>query len=106
VKFSIFMMPLHYPTENASLVFDRDISLIEYADELGYDEFFIGEHRSGLSDRLRSHKRQLPKLEHSRKDIQGGRCSAERLVEGPDCAPGEERRSEKMSVHPPYAMPI
>ena len=40
MKFSIFMMPLHYPTENPSLAFDRDISLIQYADELGYDEFF------------------------------------------------------------------
>ena len=47
MKFSIFMMPLHYPTENPSLAFDRDISLIQYADELGYDEFFIGEHHSG-----------------------------------------------------------
>jgi len=47
MKFSIFMMPLHHPTENPSLAFDRDITLIEYADELGYDEFFIGEHHSG-----------------------------------------------------------
>jgi len=47
MKFSVFMMPLHYPTENPSLAFDRDISLIQYADELGYDEFFIGEHHSG-----------------------------------------------------------
>jgi limonene 1,2-monooxygenase len=45
--FSIFMMPLHYPTENPSLAFDRDIELIRYADELGFDEFFIGEHHSG-----------------------------------------------------------
>lgn len=47
MKFSIFMMPLHYPTENPSLAFDRDIDLIRYADELGFDEFFIGEHHSG-----------------------------------------------------------
>ena len=47
MKFSVFMMPLHHPTENPSLAFDRDIALIEYADELGYDEFFIGEHHSG-----------------------------------------------------------
>lgn len=47
MKFSIFMMPLHYPTENPSLAFERDIELIRYADELGFDEFFIGEHHSG-----------------------------------------------------------
>ena len=41
------MMPLHHPSENPSLAFDRDIELIRYADELGYDEFFIGEHHSG-----------------------------------------------------------
>jgi alkanesulfonate monooxygenase SsuD/methylene tetrahydromethanopterin reductase-like flavin-dependent oxidoreductase (luciferase family) len=47
MKFSFFMMPLHHPSENPSLAFDRDISLIHYADELGFDEFFIGEHHSG-----------------------------------------------------------
>jgi limonene 1,2-monooxygenase len=47
MKFSIFMMPLHHPTENPSLAFDRDIELVRYADELGFDEFFIGEHHSG-----------------------------------------------------------
>ena len=47
MKFSFFMMPLHLPTENPSLAFDRDISLIHYADALDFDEFFIGEHHSG-----------------------------------------------------------
>jgi len=47
MKFSVFMMPLHHPTENPSLAFDRDIGLIQLADDLGYDEFFIGEHHSG-----------------------------------------------------------
>ena len=43
MKFSLFMMPLHHPTESPSLAFDRDISLIHLADELGYDECFIGD---------------------------------------------------------------
>src|SRR5262249_43217386 len=47
MKFSFFMMPLHLPTGNPSLAFDRDISLIHYADALDFDEFFIGEHHSG-----------------------------------------------------------
>ena len=34
MKFSLFMMPLHHPTESPSLAFDRDISLIHLADEL------------------------------------------------------------------------
>ena len=40
------MMPLHLPSENPSLAFDRDIGMIEFAEELGYDEFFIGEHHT------------------------------------------------------------
>jgi limonene 1,2-monooxygenase len=47
MKFSFFMMPVHHPSENPSLAFERDIGLIHLADELGYDEFFIGEHHSG-----------------------------------------------------------
>jgi limonene 1,2-monooxygenase len=47
MKFSVFMMPLHHPSENPALAFDRDISLIHLADELDFDEFFIGEHHSG-----------------------------------------------------------
>jgi limonene 1,2-monooxygenase len=47
MKFSFFMMPLHHPSENPALAFDRDISLIRYADALDFDEFFIGEHHSG-----------------------------------------------------------
>jgi limonene 1,2-monooxygenase len=47
MKFSFFMMPLHRPAENPSLAFERDIALVRYADELDFDEFFIGEHHSG-----------------------------------------------------------
>ena len=47
MKFSFFMMPVHHPSENPALAFQRDIALIHLADELGYDEFFIGEHHSG-----------------------------------------------------------
>lgn len=47
MKFSFFMMPLHHPSENPSLAYQRDVSLIEYADDLDFDEFYIGEHHSG-----------------------------------------------------------
>ena len=47
MKFSFFMMPLHHPSENPALAFDRDISLVHHADALDFDEFFIGEHHSG-----------------------------------------------------------
>ena len=47
MKFSFFMMPVHHPSESPHLAFQRDISFVHLADELGYDEFFIGEHHSG-----------------------------------------------------------
>ena len=47
MKFSYFMQPCHHPRENPTLAFQRDISLIHLADELGFDDFFIGEHHSG-----------------------------------------------------------
>ncbi len=47
MKFSIFMMPIHHPRENPALAFQRDISLIHLADQLGFDECYIGEHHSG-----------------------------------------------------------
>lgn len=47
MKFSFFMMPIHHPSENPALAFDRDISMIHHADTLDFDEFFIGEHHSG-----------------------------------------------------------
>lgn len=46
MKFAFFMMPLHLPSENPSLAFDRDIDLINYAEALDYDEFYIGEHHT------------------------------------------------------------
>ena len=47
MKFSFFMMPVHHPSENPTLAFERDISLIHLADDLDFDEFYIGEHHSG-----------------------------------------------------------
>ncbi|HKV53154.1 MAG TPA: LLM class flavin-dependent oxidoreductase [Candidatus Binataceae bacterium] len=46
MKFGIFMAPFHRVGENPTLAFERDLQLIEWLDELGYDEAFIGEHHS------------------------------------------------------------
>jgi limonene 1,2-monooxygenase len=46
MKFGIFMAPFHRVGENPALAFERDMQLIEWLDELGYDEAFIGEHHS------------------------------------------------------------
>ena len=44
MDFSLFMMPLHIPSENPSLAFKRDLDLIKHAEDLGFDEFWVGEH--------------------------------------------------------------
>ena len=40
------MAPFHRIGENPTLAFKRDLELIEYLDELGYDEAWFGEHHS------------------------------------------------------------
>ncbi len=46
MKFGMFMAPFHRVGENPTLAFERDMQLIEWLDDLGYDEAFIGEHHS------------------------------------------------------------
>jgi limonene 1,2-monooxygenase len=46
MRFGIFMAPFHRVGEDPTLCFERDMQLIEWLDELGYEEAFIGEHHS------------------------------------------------------------
>lgn len=47
MRFGFFLMPCHGPTVNPTLAYEEDLRLVEFADDLGYDEFWIGEHHSG-----------------------------------------------------------
>lgn len=47
LDFGIFLAPFHPLRENPSVSLRRDFALIEWLDELGYDEAWIGEHHSG-----------------------------------------------------------
>jgi len=47
LRFGIFLAPFHALNENPTLMFERDMALIELLDRLGYDEAWIGEHHSG-----------------------------------------------------------
>ena len=47
LKFGIFLAPFHSLKENPTLALDRDLQLVIYLDELGYDIAWIGEHHSG-----------------------------------------------------------
>ncbi len=46
MHFGVFLGPYHPPEGNTTLDIGRDLELIEWLDELGYDEAFIGEHHS------------------------------------------------------------
>ncbi len=47
MRFGFFAMPEHFPWENRTLAYDRDIARMVKAEQLGYEEFWIGEHHSG-----------------------------------------------------------
>ena len=72
LKFSFFMMPIHQPKENPSLAFDRDIKLVNFADMLGFDEFFIGEHHSGGWENMPCPEMALAKASATAKRIKLG----------------------------------
>ncbi|MEE2702627.1 MAG: LLM class flavin-dependent oxidoreductase [Myxococcota bacterium] len=46
LRFGIFMAPFHPIRENPTLSLQRDLELIDWLDELGFDEAWIGEHHS------------------------------------------------------------
>lgn len=47
MKFGVFGMPEHFPWENWTLSYDRDIDKIVHAEKMGFEEYWIGEHHSG-----------------------------------------------------------
>jgi limonene 1,2-monooxygenase len=47
MHFGLFTMPEHPPRENWTLSYDRDIDDIVYAEKLGFQEYWIGEHHTG-----------------------------------------------------------
>src|SRR5215510_12066059 len=47
MTFGTFMAPFHRVGENPTLALERDLELIEWLDDLGFDEAWIGEHHSG-----------------------------------------------------------
>jgi limonene 1,2-monooxygenase len=47
MRFGVFSMPEHYPWDQQTLSFQRDIDEMVLAEKLGFDEYWIGEHHSG-----------------------------------------------------------
>jgi len=47
LRAGVFLAPFHPLDESPTLAFERDLALAQYADELGFEEFWYGEHHSG-----------------------------------------------------------
>jgi limonene 1,2-monooxygenase len=45
-RFGLFMAPFHIVGDNPTMALRRDIELVEWADRLGFDEAWFGEHHS------------------------------------------------------------
>jgi limonene 1,2-monooxygenase len=54
MKFGAFFAPFHSDKVNPTLGFERDFSLIQWMDELTYDEAWVGEHHSGAYECIAS----------------------------------------------------
>ena len=46
IRFGMFIMPFHDPEKPLAQCYDEDLELVVRADELGFDEFWIGEHHT------------------------------------------------------------
>ncbi|MBP89120.1 MAG: hypothetical protein CMJ64_20790 [Planctomycetaceae bacterium] len=46
IKYGMFIMPFHSPEKPLAQGYDEDLELIVRAEELGFDEFWIGEHHT------------------------------------------------------------
>jgi limonene 1,2-monooxygenase len=47
IRFGMFLAPHHRVAQNPTLQIEEDLKLVEYLDDLGYDEVWFGEHHSG-----------------------------------------------------------
>ena len=46
IRHGMFIMPFHDPAKPLAQSYDEDLELIVRAEELGFDEFWIGEHHT------------------------------------------------------------
>jgi len=54
VQLGIFTMPFHHPDRDYATILNEDREAVVLADQLGYSEFFVGEHFSSWSERITS----------------------------------------------------
>jgi len=72
VQIGLFGMPLHPADRNRAEAYDADAERVILADQLGYDEVFIGEHQSCTTEPIASPLIFLASLIHRTKNIKLG----------------------------------
>ena len=92
LKFGLFMAPYHPVAENPGLSINRDVQTIQWLDELGYDEVFIGEHHSGGWD--------------GDDTVALARLLAARGVDLIDCSSGGNVATARIPMGPGYQVPF
>ena len=52
MKLGMFVMPVHDPDKPLAQCFDEDLELAVKCEELGFDDFWVGEHHSSTYENL------------------------------------------------------
>ena len=52
LSFGMFMMPIHDQSKPLSRCYDEDLELVVQCEELGLDDFWIGEHHSSIVENI------------------------------------------------------
>ena len=50
MRLGLFMMPLHPPTRDYHQMLEEDLEAVIHADRLGFDDVWIGEHFSSMTE--------------------------------------------------------
>src|SRR6266705_5292303 len=72
MKFGIFMAPFHEVGRNPTYALERDMQLIQWLDQLGFDEAWIGEHHSAGWEMIASPEMYLAAAAERTKHIKLG----------------------------------
>ena len=54
MRLGLFMMPLHPPTRDYHDMLEEDLEAVIHADRLGFDDVWIGEHFSSMTEPITS----------------------------------------------------
>ncbi len=72
LNFGIFLAPFHRAGDNPTLGIRRDMELVEWLDQLGYDEAWIGEHHSAGWETIASPELMIAAIAERTKHIRLG----------------------------------